>query len=137
MNSDLVSVLSTVQDPRSDKNKRYLLEEILLLCVCAAISGADGWKSIAEFGRTKLNWLRKFLEFKNGTPSDDCIGWVMARLSPTALQECFITWTKSIADLTKGDVIAIDGKTLRGSHDRSNGRSAVHTIISQNPNEKK
>nr|VFK66015.1 MAG: DDE_Tnp_1-associated [Candidatus Kentron sp. UNK]VFK69088.1 MAG: DDE_Tnp_1-associated [Candidatus Kentron sp. UNK] len=81
MNSDLVSVLSTVQDPRSDKNKRYLLEEILLLCVCAAISGADGWKSIAEFGRTKLNWLRKFLEFKNGTPSDDCIGWVIARLS--------------------------------------------------------
>ena len=64
MNSDLVSDLSTVEDYRSDKNKRYPLEEILLLCVCAAIGGADGWKSIAEFGYTKLDWLRKFLEFK-------------------------------------------------------------------------
>ena len=128
MNSDLVSVLSAVEDYRSDKNKRYPLEEILLLCVCAAIGGADGWKSIAEFGYTKLDWLRKFLEFKNGIPSEDCIGRVMAGLSPTAFQECFITWTKSIAALTHGDVIAIDGKTLRGSHARSNGRRAVHMV---------
>nr|VFK00556.1 MAG: DDE_Tnp_1-associated [Candidatus Kentron sp. H]VFK00790.1 MAG: DDE_Tnp_1-associated [Candidatus Kentron sp. H]VFK04734.1 MAG: DDE_Tnp_1-associated [Candidatus Kentron sp. H] len=79
MSSDLVCILSTVEAPRSNKNKRYPLEEILLLCICAAISGADGWKSIAEFGRIKLNWLRGFLEFKSGIPSEDCIAWVMAQ----------------------------------------------------------
>lgn len=128
MNSDLISCLSQVTDPRTDKNKLYPLEEILLLCISGVVSGADGWKSIAEFGRTKLNWLRKFLEFNNGIPSEDCIAWVMAKLSPSAFQECFVTWTESIAKLTNGEVVAIDGKTLRGSRDRCKGRSAIHMV---------
>lgn len=77
---DLLSELRGVPDPRSDKNKLYPLEEILLLCICAIASGADGWESIAEFGEDKLAWLGEFLPYKNGLPSEGCLGWVMARL---------------------------------------------------------
>nr|VFK58623.1 MAG: DDE_Tnp_1-associated [Candidatus Kentron sp. TUN]VFK61283.1 MAG: DDE_Tnp_1-associated [Candidatus Kentron sp. TUN]VFK67424.1 MAG: DDE_Tnp_1-associated [Candidatus Kentron sp. TUN] len=128
MSSDPISCFRDVKDPRSDKNKLYPLPEILLLCIFAVVSGADGWKSIAEFGRAKLGWLRKFLEFKHEIPSEDCIAWVMAKLSPSTFQECFVAWTKSIAELTDGEPIAIDGKTLRGSRDRRNGRSAIHMV---------
>ena len=79
-------------------------------------------KSIVEFGHTKLNWLRNFPEFENGIPSEDCIAWVMARLSPQKFQECFITWTKSIAERADGEIVAIDGKTSLGSRDKRKGR---------------
>lgn len=128
MDVNLISHFSQVADPRSDKNKLYPLEEILLLCVSAIVSGADGWKSIAEFGRIKLNWLRKFLPFENGIPSEDCIAWVMRRLPSKQFQECFIAWTKSISELTDGEIVAVDGKTLRGSRDPSNGCDAVHMV---------
>ena len=128
MNTDPVSYLQIVKDPRTDRNKLYPLPEILLLSISAVVSGADGWKSIVEFGHAKLDWLRKFLEFKNGIPSEDCIAWVMARLHPPEFQKCFIAWTKSIAKLTNGEVVAIDGKTLRGSRGWRNGRSAIHMV---------
>jgi hypothetical protein len=72
MCSDLVSHICAVKDPRSHKNRLYPLEEILLLCICAVVSGADGWEAIAAFGRSKLLWLRQFLPFANGVPSPDC-----------------------------------------------------------------
>lgn len=128
MSSDLVAALSRVSDPRSDKNKLYPLEEILLLCICAVLSGAEGWEGIAEFGRDRLVWLRRFLPFRNGIPSEDCLGWVMARLPRRAFQEAFIAWTRSVAKFTDGEVIAIDGKTLRRSHDRRNGQRAIHMV---------
>lgn len=128
MCSDLVTQLSRVEDPRSDKNKLYPLDEVLLLCICAVASGADGWESIADFGREKLAWLRGFLPFAQGIPSPDCLGWVMARLPRRAFQEAFVAWTQSVAQLTGGEVVAIDGKTLRRSHDRRNGQRAVHMV---------
>jgi len=125
---DLLSVLAEVEDPRSEKNKLYPLEEILLLCICALASGAEGWEGIAEFGRDKLGWLRGFLPFANGIPSEDCLGWVMARLSQHAFRTAFAAWTQSVAQLTDGEVVAIDGKTLRRSHDRRNGTRAIHMV---------
>lgn len=98
------------------------LDEILLLCICAVASGAEGWQSIANFGRNKLGWLRGFLPYANGIPSEDCLGWVIARLSRRAFQEASVTWTQSVAKLTDGEVVAIDGKTLRRSHNRRNGQ---------------
>jgi hypothetical protein len=80
MPEDLLTHLSRIDDPRSEKNRLYPLEEVLLLCICAVVSGADGWQSIADFGRNKLVWLRGYLPFVNGMPSADCLGWVMARL---------------------------------------------------------
>lgn len=128
MCSDLITQLSLVEDPRSDKNKLYPLQEILLLCICGVVSGADGWEAIADFGRQRLSWLRGFLPFANGIPSQDCLGWVMARLSRRAFQEAFVAWTQSVARLTQGEVVAIDGKTLRRSHDRRNGQRAIHMV---------
>jgi predicted transposase YbfD/YdcC len=128
MRSDLVSHLSLVKDPRSEKNKLYPLEEILLLCVCAVVSGADGWQGIADFGHAKLGWLRQFLPFANGIPSADCLGWVMARLPARQFQSCFVEWTRSVAELSDGEVVAIDGKRLRHSHDRRRGQQAIHLV---------
>jgi predicted transposase YbfD/YdcC len=128
MSGDFVSHLAAVQDPRSDKNKLYPLEELLLLCICAVVSGAEGWEAIVAFGRTKLTWLRQFLPFVHGIPSADCLGWVMARLRAHAFQECFMAWTQSVARLTEGEVVAIDGKRLRRSHDRRRGRQAIHMV---------
>lgn len=128
MRSDLVSHLSVIKDPRADKNKLYPLEEILLLCICAVVSGADGWAAIADFGRSKLRWLRQFLPYDHGIPSEDCLGWVMARLPARAFQEAFVAWTQAVASLQEGEVVAIDGKRLRRSYDRRNGRAALHVV---------
>jgi predicted transposase YbfD/YdcC len=128
MCTDLVEHLSAIEDPRSEKNKLYPLEEILLLCICAVSSGAEGWQSIADFGRGKLEWLRGFLPYTNGIPSEDCLGWVMARLPRRAFQEAFVAWTQSVAKLTDGEVVAIDGKTLRRSHARRSGQRAMHMV---------
>lgn len=128
MCGNLISHFSRIDDWRSEKNKLYPLEEILLLCICAVVSGAEGWKDIATFGRIKLDWLRRFLPYENGIPSEDCIAWVMAGLSPKAFQECFAAWMQSVAQLTEGEIVAIDGKTLRRSYDRRNGRGAIHMV---------
>ncbi len=100
----------------------------MLLCVCAVVSGAEGWEEIRAFGCAKLAWLRQFFPYPNGIPSADCRGWVMARLSPNAFQACFAAWTRSVAKLSEGAVVAIDGKTFRGSSDRRNGRRALHMV---------
>jgi predicted transposase YbfD/YdcC len=128
MPEDLLTHLSRIDDPRSEKNRLYPLEEVLLLCICAVVSGADGWQSIADFGRNKLVWLRGYLPFVNGMPSADCLGWVMARLPQRRFQECFIAWTRSVAQLCDGEVVALDGKTLRRSHDRNRGQRALHMV---------
>jgi hypothetical protein len=128
MCSDLLSHLLGVRDPRADWNKSYPLEEILLLCICAVSSGAEGWKAIAEFREAKWAWLRRFAPFENAIPSPDCLGWVMARLPAKAFQDCFLAWRRSVAQRTEGEVVAIDGKTLRGSHDRGRGQAAIHLV---------
>jgi len=92
------------------------------------VGGAEGWEGIRAFGCTKLDWLRQFLPYANGIPSADCLGWVMARLSPNAFQECFAAWTASVAKISEGEVVAIDGKTLRRSHDRRHGRATIHMV---------
>jgi predicted transposase YbfD/YdcC len=117
-----------VRDPRVERNKLYPLMEILLLVVCATASGADGWEAMEEFGKEKLDWLRKFAPFANGIPSHDCIANVISRLNPKTFQACFISWTRAVAQATNGEVVAVDGKTARGSRDRRRGRSALHMV---------
>jgi hypothetical protein len=104
---------SPLQDPRIERNKLHALADIILLTVCAVVSGADGWEAIEEFGRDKLDWLRQFAPFKNGVPSHDCIANVLSRLSPKGFQECFRSWTRGVATATAGEVIAVDGKSAR------------------------
>ena len=119
---------STLEDPRIDRNKRHELMDIIILVVCAITAGASGWEAIEEFGNEKLDWLRKFAPFVNGVPSHDCIANVVSRLSPKGFQACFRSWTEAVSKATKDEVIAVDGKTARGSRDRKRARKALHMV---------
>ena len=130
MNSaaDLLSCFSDLDDPRVDRTKRYPLLEIVFLCICATISGCEGWKSIRDFGVLKIEWLRKFLPYTEGVPVDDTIARVLRKLNTKQFRDCFILWMKGVSAATAGDVVAIDGKTLTGSYDKSSGKDAIHMV---------
>jgi hypothetical protein len=120
-----------VPDFRMERKKVYPLPEILLLVVSGVLSGANGWEAIEQFGRSKLDWPRKFSPFADGIPSHDCIAYVISGLSPKAFQACFASWMRAVSEATGGELIAIDGKTARGSRDRRRGKSALHMVRGQ------
>ena len=107
---------SQLPEPRrmTKGNIKYSLEEILFLTISAVISGCGTWISIEEFGELKINWLQKFYPYKNGTPSHDAISDLFSILDSKLFGECFMNWTKSIADITDSEVVAFDGKTIKG-----------------------
>jgi predicted transposase YbfD/YdcC len=115
-------------DPRIERCKRHDLLDVVTIALCAVVCGADTWVDIAEFGRSKEPWLRTFLALPNGIPSHDTFGRVFAALDPTAFEAAFLGWVQDLATATAGQVIAIDGKTLRRSHDRTQGRDALHLV---------
>lgn len=121
---------SGMEDPRRTNKGHHLypLEEILFLSISAVISGMDDWTSICMFGQLKLSWLRQYLPYKRGIPSHDVLGKVFAALDPVRFSACFRDWVNSIAELTGGEVVAIDGKTICGSGDNLSGRSALHVV---------
>jgi len=96
--------------------------------VSATISGCEGWKSIKDFGDLKLDRLRQFLTYSSGIPVDNTIAWVMRRLDTKQFQTCFMNWIHAISEVTKGDVVSVDGKTLRRSYDTGSGQSANHMV---------
>ncbi len=116
MNAELLSYFEKLDDPRVDRTKRYPLNEILFLIISATISGCEGWKSIRDFGVLKLEWLQQFLPYTQGIPVDDTIARVMRKLNTKQFEDCFINWMQGVAKVTEGDIVAIDGKTLRGSY---------------------
>ena len=118
---------SDLTDPRILKKTAHSLNEIITITICAVICGADTWADVELFGKSKQEWLRKFLALPNGIPSHDTFGRVFALLSTQELERCFISWVTSIAEQVEG-VIAIDGKTIRRSYDRSSGKKAIHMI---------
>lgn len=128
MTASLIEHFSPLEDPRIERNKLHSLIDIVTLTVCAVASGADGWEAIEEFGKDKLDWLRQYVELKNGIPSHDCIAYVLSRLSPAKFRECFMSWTHAVTEETGGEVIAIDGKTAKGSRDRKNNRNPLHMV---------
>jgi len=121
---------SGMKDPRRTNKGRYLypLEEILFLCISAVLSGMDDWSSISLFGRTKLNWLRQYFPYRHGIPSHDVLGKVFAALDPDEFSRCFSQWINSIAEITGGEVIAIDGKTVCGSRQKTSQKPAIHVV---------
>ena len=102
--------------------------DIVFLSVCAVLSGADGWEAIEEFGEAKLSWLQRYVPLANGIPRHDTVARVMSRLDPDAVQRCFIGWMQAVVAATTGQVVAIDGKTLRRSFDRATRKSALHMV---------
>jgi predicted transposase YbfD/YdcC len=124
----LIEHFSPLDDPRIDRKKLHKLIDIIVLSVSAVASGADGWEAIEDFGKEKLDWLRKFVPLENGVPSHDCIAYVLSRVSPHQFRECFMSWTQAVMKEVDGEVIAVDGKTARGSHDRKNKRNPLHMV---------
>jgi predicted transposase YbfD/YdcC len=123
----LLGIFSSVEDPRIERTKRHSLLDMLIIALCGVICGAEGWVDIEEFGKTKEAWFHTFLELPNGIPSHDTFGRVFARLDPTQVETCFLHWVQCISKQIKG-VIAVDGKTLRRSHDRGKGKKALHMV---------
>ncbi len=128
MAASLKECFSSIEDPRVERNKKHQLLDIIILTICAAISNADGWEAIEQFGEEKLDWLRKWIPLENGIPSHDCIARVISRILPDQLTECFIAWTQSVAQITDGEVVAIDGKTARHSYNRKGKLGAIHMV---------
>jgi len=124
---DFLEHFSALADPRQSKKVLYPLDEVLLLTLCAVLCGADGWVSVAMFGRRKLAFLRRYLPFANGTPSHDQLGLIFGALDAAAFQTCFIAWTQALSGAIEG-VVAIDGKTVRRSFDRAGNKGAVHMV---------
>ena len=114
-------------DPRRGKVTHPLLT-IVSIAVCAVICGADDFVAIAHFGRMKRKWLAQFLDLSHGVPSHDRFNQVLAALRPDEFERCLLNWITTLQDITDGQIIAIDGKTLRRSYDRASGRSAIHMV---------
>lgn len=126
--ASLVEHLSVIKDIRQAWKVEHKLTDILFLTVCAVISGCEGWDEIEDFGEAKLDFLRTYGEFEAGTPSADTIARVISMISPKQFQRVFADWMQECHTVSSGEVIAIDGKTLRGSYDKSRKKGAIHMI---------
>jgi predicted transposase YbfD/YdcC len=124
----LHEAFADLPDPRVNRTKDHLLIDVVGIAICAVICGADSWVAIAEFGVAKQAWLQQFLALPNGIPSHDTFGRVFAALDATAFQQGFLRWVRAVWPSDAGEVVAIDGKTLRGSHDRGAGKEAIHLV---------
>lgn len=124
----LLDHFSQLTDPRIDRTKEHKLIDILTIAICGMISGADNWVAMEQYGNSKQEWLGQFLELPNGIPSHDTIARVFARLDPIEFEKCFRSWVKEIAQLIPGEIISIDGKTLKHSGSKGIGKKAIHLV---------
>lgn len=125
---DIVKHFGKLTDPRDENLINHQLIDVVVIALCAVICGADGWVAVETFGKAKQAWFETFLELPNGIPSHDTFGRVFGALDPDEFQACFLAWVQEVAELTEGEVIAIDGKRLRRSHDRRLGKDAIHMV---------
>lgn len=119
---------AALPDPRIDRTKLHSLEAILVMAICAIICGADDWVAVEAWGNAKREWLEQFLDLPNGVPSHDTFGRVFARLDPKQFQECFLKWIRAVAKRTHRQIVSVDGKKLRRSHDRTLGKRAIAMV---------
>jgi len=136
--STILEHFQKLEDPRSPINRKHLLGDLIVISICAVIAGADGPNAIGVWAEANREWLQEHLELPNGIPSHDTIGRVLATLKPAAFQTCFQNWISSLCEQNdpdasketsqQQDVIAIDGKALRRSHDRKNQLGALFLV---------
>jgi predicted transposase YbfD/YdcC len=122
----LADHLAAVPDPRKIRGQRHVLLDIILIAILGTLSSVDDWEGIEEFAKDQEEWLRTFLELPNGIPSHDTFNRVFRLLDPGAFTEAFLGWVKGVRDKIPGDVVAIDGKTLRSS--MAEGKPALHVV---------
>jgi predicted transposase YbfD/YdcC len=117
-----------LEDPRAQHRIEHLLIDIVLITICAVICGAESWVDIENYGLAKQTWLGSFLALPNGIPSHDTFERVFARLQPVAVQQCFLNWVQAVFALGDGQLIRVDGKTLRGSYERGGKQGMIHMV---------
>jgi predicted transposase YbfD/YdcC len=123
-----LSYFSELRDPRVERTREHLLEEILLMALAAVLSGAGSWNEIEGYCKAKSLWLKSFLKLPGGIPSHDTFNRVISALDPAEFERGFEAWVGSIAKLTAGEVVAIDGKALRGT--REAGKATLVHLVS-------
>lgn len=121
---------ATWTDPRCPQapNSRHLLMDMLIIAVCAVIGGAEGWEDIEEYGTSQAEWFASLLDLPHGIPGHDTFRRVVARLDPEELTHCFIAWTQTLSEASEGEMVSIDGKTLRHSFDHTTATAAIHMV---------
>ena len=128
MSRKLVEHFGNLDDPRCAAKIEHRLIDIVVIAVCAAISGAESWEDMALYGRSKKSWLESFLALQGGVPSHDTFRRVFMLIDPDAFEACFRSWVQSFAEAMDREVIAIDGKTVRRSFDRSRDQGPLHIV---------
>jgi predicted transposase YbfD/YdcC len=126
--TSIEACFGALPDPRVQGRCDHKLLEIVVIALCAVITGAESWVEVETFGRLKHAWLKTFLELPFGIPTHDTFGRVFAALDAEAFQACFARWVEGVFQVTRGQVIAIDGKTVRRSHDKTIGKDAIHMV---------
>jgi len=124
----LAEHFAALEDPRVERTKLNPLLSIVTIAICAVIGGAESWDDIEEFGEAKASWFTTFLDLPHGIPCHDTFNRVFAALDPGQFRTCFQRWMEALATVLPAQVIALDGKTVRGSHDRWSGKQAIHMV---------
>jgi len=117
-----------LEDPRRTYLNDHPLINILTITLCAVVAGAEGWTDVENFGKQKQAWLSQYLDLENGIPSHDTLGRVFARLDPRSFRQSFLSWVQAVFEVTEGQVLAIDGKKLRRSHNKTLGKEAISMV---------
>jgi predicted transposase YbfD/YdcC len=115
-------------DPRVERTRKHPLINIVFMAVCGVLSGSNSIAGIHEFAIDRRSWFVRYLDLTNGIPSEDTFGRVLARIDPAAFEKCLLSWIQTVQELTEDHLVAIDGKTLRGSGDHERGRAAIHMV---------
>jgi len=126
--TSLEECFSEVPDPPVRGRCDHKLIDLIIITVCAVICGADSWTGVETFAKAKERWLKRYLELPNGNPSHDTFGRVFASLNAEAFQAGFSRWVEAVFRVTKGQVVAMDGKTVRRSHDQTIGQDAIPMV---------
>jgi len=126
--ASLLTYLQDIPDPRVSRTQKHLLTDILVIAVLAVIAGAKGWEDMENYGLSKQSWLSEFLELPNGIPSDDTFRRVFERINPEVLSKVLSQWLPHLIGSLSGEIVPIDGKSLRGSYDRNQGIKALHLV---------
>jgi len=125
---ELFSHFEDMEDPRVERTRLHSLHEMIVVALCAAICGAEGWADVERFGNTKIDWFRRFLDLENGIASHDTFGRVFSLLDTEQFHGCVQSWIDSLQLAMKGQGVHIDGKTMRRSFDKASGTSALHMV---------
>ena len=124
----MLTYFTLLEDPRVDRTKRHELSHLIVMALCGTLCGADGWDDLEDYASANVEWFRGFLDLPNGTPSADTFRRVFSALEPVAFERQFRIWVRAFADSLEGEVVAIDGKTLRGTVDAATKQTSLHLL---------